>query len=111
MSIFQWLVSALAILVAAQIIPGVDVDLLGALILAIVLALINVFLKPFVMLLTLPINIVTLGLFSLIINAFLILFADLIVPGFSVAGFWSAFFFSIVVSLITALFGIVGNRR
>lgn len=105
MSLIHWIVSALAILIAAYLIPGIGVTLVGALILAVVLALINVFIKPFITLLTLPINIVTLGLFSLVINALIIMIAGQIVPGFTVDGFWAAFFFSIVVSLVTALFG------
>jgi len=105
MSIIHWIVTALAIIVAAYLIPGIDVTFVGALVLAIVLALINVFIKPLINLITLPINVVTLGLFSLVINALLIMLAGMIVPGFTVDGFWPAFFFSIVVSLVTALFG------
>ena len=106
MSIIHWIVSAIAILIAAYLIPGVTVDLLGAIVLAVVLALINVFLKPIISLLTLPLNIVTLGLFSLVVNALLVLLAAMIVPGFAVAGFWPAFFFAIVISLINWLFGL-----
>lgn len=105
MSIIHWIVSAVAILLAAYLIPGIEVTLLGAVVLAIVLALINVFIKPLITLLTLPLNIVTLGLFSLVVNALLIMLAGMIVPGFTVDGFWAAFFFSIIVSLVTALFG------
>ena len=106
MSIIHWIVSAIAILIAAYLIPGVTVDLLGAIVLAVVLALINVFLKPIISLLTLPLNIVTLGLFSLVVNALLVLLAAMIVTGFEVAGFWPAFFFAIVISLINWLFGL-----
>ena len=105
MSLIHWILSALAILIAAYIIPGIEVTLLGAVVLAVVLALINVFLKPLITLLTLPINIVTLGLFSLVVNALLVMLAGMIVPGFTVDGFWAAFFFAIIVSLVTALFG------
>ena len=105
MSLIHWLVTAIAIGIAAYLIPGIEVTLVGALVLAVVLAIINVFLKPIIGLLTLPINIVTLGLFSLVVNALLIMLAGVIVPGFSVDGFWAAFFFSIVVSLVTAVFG------
>ncbi len=105
MTIVHWIVSALAIVVAAYLIPGISVTLVGALVLAVVLGIINVFFKPVFTLLTLPINIVTLGIFSLIVNALLILLAGVIVPGFQVDGFWSAFFFSIVLSLVNALFG------
>lgn len=106
MSFLHWIITAIAILLTAYLLPGVDVTIVGAIVLAVVLALINVFVKPLVGLLTLPINIVTLGLFSLVVNALLIMLAAMIVPGFTVDGFWPAFFFSIVLSLITALFGV-----
>ncbi len=106
MNITHWIVSALAILVAAYLIPGVHVTLVGALVLAIVWALINLFIKPIITILTFPITIVTLGFFSLVVNALLIILASKFVPGFGVSGFWSAFFFAIVLSLINALFGI-----
>lgn len=106
MTIFiHWIVSAIAILIAAYLIPGINVTLVGALVLAVVLGLINAFLKPLINLITLPLNIVTLGLFSLVVNALLIILAGMLVPGFLVEGFWPAFFFSIVVSLVSALFG------
>jgi putative membrane protein len=113
MNILHWIVSAIAIGIAAFLIPGVTVDPLGAIILAVVLGLINAFLKPLISLLTLPINIVTLGLFSLVVNALLIMLAAAIVPGFGVSGFWVALIFSIVLSLINALFGTgaMGDRR
>lgn len=107
MSIVHWIVSALAIGIAAYLIPGIEVTLVGALVLAVVLGIINMFLKPIIGLLTLPINVVTLGLFSLVVNALLIMLAGMIVPGFVVAGFWPAFFFGIVVALVSALFGAV----
>lgn len=110
MTLIHWLVSAVAILIAAYLIPGVQVTLVGALVLAIVLGIINVFFKPIILLLTLPINIVTLGIFSLVVNALLIMLAAMLVPGFHVNGFWAAFFFSIVVSLVTALFGLMGKK-
>lgn len=103
--LIHWIVSALAILIAAYLIPGIDVTFVGALVLAVVLGLLNAFLKPLINLITLPLNIVTLGLFSLVVNALLIILAGMLVPGFMVEGFWAAFFFSIVVSLVSALFG------
>lgn len=102
---FHWLVSTIAILIAAYLIPGVQVTLIGALVLAVVLGIINLFLKPIITILTLPITIITLGIFSLIVNALLIMLASAIVPGFFVAGFWAALFFSVVLSLINLLFG------
>jgi putative membrane protein len=104
MNILHWIISTIAILIAAYLLPGVTVTLIGALVLAVVLGIINVFIKPVVFLLTLPINILTLGLFSLVINALLILLAAKIVPGFSVNGFWIALLFSIVVSLVNIVF-------
>ncbi len=104
MNITHWLVSTIAILIAAYLLPGVEVTLVGALVLAVVLAILNLFIKPILILLTLPINIVTLGLFSLVINALLVLLADKIVPGFAISGFWIAVLFSIVLSLINSVF-------
>ncbi len=104
MTIIHWLVSAIAILIAAYLVPNTEVTFIGALVLAVVLALINIFIKPVIVLLTLPLNIVTLGLFSLVINALLVMLADMVVPGFSVGGFWMALLFALVLSLINWLF-------
>jgi putative membrane protein len=109
MNITHWLVSAIAILIAAYLIPGVTVTIFGALILAVVLGLINMFLKPILFVLTLPLTVVTLGLFSLVINALLIILASNIVPGFTVLGFWPAFWFAIVLSLVNFFFDV--NRK
>jgi len=102
---FHWVVSALAIGLAAYLLPGVSVTLLGAIVLAVVLGLINIFLKPIITILTLPINILTLGLFSLVVNGLLIMLAALVVPGFAVASFWWAILFAVLLSLINLLFG------
>ena len=110
MTIIHWIVTALAIGIAAYLIPGIEVTLVGALVLAVVLGIINMFLKPIINLLTLPLNVVTLGLFSLVVNALLIMLAGSLVPGFMVAGFWPAFFFAIVVALVSGLFGGMAKR-
>lgn len=110
MNIIQWAVSAIAIGIAAFLLDGSTVTPVAAIVLAVVLALINVFIKPVINLLTLPLNIVTLGLFSLVVNALLIMLAAQIVPGFTVDGFWTALFFSIIVSLVTTLFGGLGKK-
>ncbi len=107
---FHWLLAAIAIGIAAYLIPSVSVTPLGALVLAIVLGIINAFIRPIIFVLTLPITIITLGLFSLVINAALILLADLIVPGFDVGGFWSALLFAIVLFLINAFFHAAESR-
>ena len=73
----------------------------AALVLAVVLGAINAFIKPVIIILTLPINILTLGLFTFVINALLIMLAAMIVPGFGVASFWWAVLFSIVLSVVS----------
>jgi putative membrane protein len=66
---------------------------------------INMFFRPIIRLLTLPLNILTLGLFSLVVNAGIIMLLAMLIPNFSVANFWTAFLFSLLVSLVTAFFG------
>src|SRR4051812_46069539 len=100
----HWLISAVAIIIAAYLVPGTLVTIPGALVAAIVLGILNLFIKPLLLILTLPINILTLGLFTLVINAVLVLLASAVVPGFSVAGFWSALLFAIVTMLVNWVF-------
>lgn len=103
--LINWIVSALAILAAAYLLPGVHVtSLVSALVAAVVLGIINAVLKPILLILTLPINILTLGLFTFVINALIILLAANLVPGFSVDGFWWALIFSVVLSIINSFF-------
>jgi len=86
--LINWLISALAVVVTAYLLPGVRLSgFVAALVTALVLGLINAFIKPVLSLLTLPLTIVTLGLFSLVLNALLILLAAKLVPGFQVNGF------------------------
>ena len=110
MIFIHWIVSALAIGIAAYLLPGVSVTILGALVLAVVLGIINTFIKPVILLLTLPLTILTLGIFSLIVNALFILLAGLLVPGFVVNGFWWALLFAVVLSLINAFFHAVEKK-
>lgn len=99
--IINWVVSALAIIVAAYVLPGVHVSgFLAALVLAVVLGAINLILRPILVILTLPISILTLGLFVLVINALLIMLATYIVPGFYVASFGWALLFGIVLAIV-----------
>ena len=96
--------TSLAIVITAYLLPGVDVEsALSAIGLALVLAILNAFIKPLLVLLTLPITVVTLGLFLIVINACLILLAAKIVPGFSVNGFWWAVLFSIILSIVVSV--------
>jgi putative membrane protein len=111
MKIFiHWLIAALAIGIVASILPGVTVTLTGALILAVVLGVINTFIRPGISLLTLPITILTLGIFSLIINALFIMLADWLVAGFKVDGFWWAFLFAVLLSLVNGFFHLLEKK-
>jgi len=99
--IINWIVSALVILAIAYILPGVGVSSFWvALVVALVLGLINAFIRPIVLLLTLPINLLTLGLFTLVIDTVLILLAAWIVTGFDIGSFWWAFIFSIALWVV-----------
>ena len=97
------LINSIAIIVAASILPGVTVDSYTTVILlAIVLGVINTFIKPLVLLLTLPFNLITLGLFTFVVNALLVLLADVLIAGFTVSNFLWALLFSLVVSLVSS---------
>lgn len=99
--ILNWLLSALTILASAYLLPGVHVEsFTAALVAAVVLGIMNAVIKPILLVLTLPITILTLGLFTFVINAFVILLAARIVPGFSVDGFGWALVFSVILSCV-----------
>lgn len=108
-TIFQWFIGALAIGIAAYLVPGITVTLGGALIAAVVLGALNLLIRPIILVLTLPINILTLGLFTLVIDALLVMLAGVVVPGFLVAGFWPAFFFAIVLAVVNWIFHLWGR--
>jgi putative membrane protein len=100
--LIRWLIAAAAVIVASYIVPGVSLaSFWTALLVALVLGIINAVLKPLLIILTLPINRVTLGLFTLVINALLVLLASSIVSGFSIMGFWNALLFSLILSVVT----------
>ncbi len=100
--VIQWIILALAVMLTAWIIPGIVVtNFQTAMIAALVIALVNVFIRPAILLLLLPINILTLGLSVLVINALLLMFVAHIVSGVSINNFWSAFFGAILLSLLT----------
>ena len=99
------LITGLAVLISAYLLPGVSVDgMVSAIIVAAVLMLINAIVKPIMIILTLPVTVVTLGLFLLVINAICILLASKIVTGFRVDGFWWALLFSIILAIINSVF-------
>lgn len=97
-------VVGLVVLLLSYFLPGVAVSsFLTALLVAAVLALLNALLRPLLVILTIPITILTLGLFLLVINAIIILIADALIPGFEVAGFLWALIFSLLLSLVAWL--------
>ncbi|MBN1594840.1 phage holin family protein [candidate division FCPU426 bacterium] len=103
--LIHWVLYALAILLAAYLLPGIVVRGFGAaLVTALVLGILNAFVKPFLLLLTLPINILTLGLFTFILNTLLIMMTSAMVPGFHVRNFWWALLFGIVLSVFNFIF-------
>lgn len=111
-SIIKWIVNALVLMVIAYIVPGVAVaSFYTALIVALVLAFINAIIKPIIIILTLPINILTLGLFTLVINSLLFWLAATIVKGFTVTNFWSAFFAALIFSLFSILMSSTGKSQ
>ncbi len=98
--LIRLIITTILVVVLAHFLPGISVqDYTSALWVALVLGILNAFLKPILILLTLPATIFTLGLFLLVINAVVILVGDYLVDGFLVDGFWSAFIFSILLSL------------
>src|SRR6185369_1861308 len=99
--LFNWVASALIVIIASYILPGVHVaGFTTALLVALLLGFFNMLLKPILILLTLPITILTLGLFTVIINAIIVILVTYFVPGFTVDSFWSAVLFSLVASLL-----------
>ncbi|WP_373522699.1 phage holin family protein [Aquiflexum sp.] len=105
--ILQLILGGIAILIAQYILPGVHVsDFLTAIVIAALIALLNITIKPILIILTIPITVLTLGLFLLAINALLIMLAAAIVPGFEIDGFWWALIFSFVLSIINSLLGV-----
>jgi putative membrane protein len=102
--IVNWFVSALALWLVAQIIPGIRVrDFGAALVATIVIAIVSVTVGPVLKFLTFPLTFLTLGLFLLVLNAFLLKLASLFTPGFAVHGFWSAVAGSLVLTILTAV--------
>ena len=104
--LIKWFIMALSVMVASYIIPGVNVKgFFTAMWVALFIGIVNVLVKPFLIFITLPINILTLGLFTFVINALLIMLASSVIKGFEVKGFWIAMIFSVVLSVINFIFG------
>lgn len=123
--LLKLLISAIAVMITAWFLDGVTIGnnqfittdspglnrLITSLLVAIVLAFLNSIVKPVLTLLSLPITFFTLGLFLLAINAFIILFADKLVDGFKVDGFWTALWFSLVLSLVSSVLDLVKGKK
>jgi putative membrane protein len=102
--LIRWLTTTAAIVAAAYLLDGIRVSsFFTAVIAAAVLGILNAFFRPIALLLTLPINILSLGLFTFVINAIMLKMASGIIPGFSVYGFWTAVFGSFLISVISWL--------
>jgi putative membrane protein len=108
----RWLVQALAIFATAHLLDGIRVSgILSAVAAAAILGILNALFRPILLILTLPINILTFGLFTFVINALLLLMASGVIPGFEVRGFWAAVGGSIVISLVSWLLNsFIGGR-
>jgi putative membrane protein len=111
--LLQLVVAALAILFTAYILPGITVeDFITGVIIAALLSLLNITIKPLLIFLTIPITLLTLGLFLLVINAIIVLIAAEIISGFIVDSFWWALLFSLILSLVNSILGIsLGGGR
>ncbi len=105
--IIRLLVSAVAVMLAAWLLPGVSIrNFWTAVFVAIILAFLNAFVKPIMVFLTIPFTVFTFGLFLFVINALIILLTSYIIEGFRVEGFWWALLFSLILSLIQYIFGL-----
>ena len=102
--ILKLLLNAVAVFVLAEILNGVSVDnYVTSLIVAVVLSILNVLVKPILVILTLPATILSLGLFLFVVNAIIILLADKLIDGFRVDGIWTAILFSILLCILQSL--------
>ncbi|MHB8769903.1 MAG: phage holin family protein [Syntrophales bacterium] len=110
--LLRWFVLTVAVLAASWFLDGIRVDgLLSALAAAATLGILNAVLRPLILLLTLPVNILTLGLFTFVINALMLQIVSGVIPGFTVRGFWTAVFGALIIGLVSWLLnGFVGGR-
>jgi len=108
----RWLTLTFAIIVTSYLVDGIQVSgFFSAVFAAAVLGILNAFFRPIILILTLPINILTMGLFTFVINALLLMMASGIISGFNVYGFWSAVFGALLISVVSWLInGFIGDR-
>jgi putative membrane protein len=101
-TILRWVVNAVLLMLIPYVVPGIEIKNFGtALVAVLVLAFVNALIKPILILLTLPINLLTLGLFILVINALMFWLVSAIVKGFYISGFWPAFLAALVFSIFS----------
>ncbi|MDD3274934.1 MAG: phage holin family protein [Candidatus Omnitrophica bacterium] len=104
----RWIISSISLFIVVNIVKGIEVsNAMTILAIALVLGIINAFLRPFIILITLPINILTLGVFTLFINGALFFLVSKIVKGFVITGFWPAFWGYILFSIISFLLSLL----
>ena len=102
--VIKWFINALALFIVSRITPGIEIkDFSTALLAVIVIGLVNVLVKPLLLLLTLPVNLLTLGLFTFIINALMLMLAASLTPDFKVVGFCTALIRSILLTIISTI--------
>lgn len=110
--IIRWLLSAGALILIGLYVPGIVIDnFYAALVAALVLGLVNALIRPILVVLTLPLTVITIGLFTLVINAFLFWFAATLVKGFTVTGFWPAFWGALILWLFNWLIAMLFQKR
>ncbi len=104
----RWLLNGLALLLTSRLVEGISVDgYFSALLASAFLGILNAFIRPVFIILTLPINILTLGLFTFVINGIVLMMVSGVIKGFVVAGFWSAFWGALVLSIISWLLSLL----
>jgi putative membrane protein len=102
--LLRWLTLTVAIIAASYLLDGIQISgFFAAFLAAAILGILNAILRPIALLLTLPINVLTLGLFTFVINALMLKLASGVIPGFNVYGFWTAVFGSLIISIISWL--------
>jgi putative membrane protein len=110
--LLRWFINSLSLLIVTHIIKGIEIaNTATVFVAALALGIINAFLRPLIIIVTLPINILTWGLFTFIINGFMFYLVAKIVKGFSIANFWTAFFGALLYSIISLLLNILINQE
>lgn len=110
--VIRLLISAIALILVAYFIPGVSIDSFATVLLAaLILGLINAFVRPIILILTLPINVLTLGLFTLIVNALMLWIVSVLLPGFSIVNFYQAILGALIYWLINWMISILFNSK